>query len=113
MLLNVKMMSNPEGVIIPVASGKGGVGKTFVSANLAIALAEMGHRVIAVDLDLGGSNLHAFFGLSNRYPAISRALALQGVKTDLAAGLDAVLSELDGNGNHVAELGERTAVAAL
>ena len=34
-------------------------------------------------------------------PAISRALALQGYKTDLAAGLDAVLSEMDGNGNNV------------
>ena len=64
------MIRNPEGVIIPVASGKGGVGKTFVTANLAIALAEMGHRVIAVDLDLGGSNLHSFLGLSNRYPGI-------------------------------------------
>ena len=31
-------------------------------------------------------------------PAISRALAVQGYKTDLAAGLDAVLTELDGNG---------------
>jgi alanine-glyoxylate transaminase / serine-glyoxylate transaminase / serine-pyruvate transaminase len=35
-------------------------------------------------------------------PAISRALALQGFKTDLAAGLDAVLAELDGNGNGIA-----------
>ena len=46
-------------------------------------------------------------------PAISRALALQGHKTDLAAGLDAVLSELDGNGNHVVALREEAAVAAL
>lgn len=46
-------------------------------------------------------------------PAISRALALQGVKTDLAAGLDAVLAELDGNGNMVAERTEKAAVAAL
>jgi len=45
-------------------------------------------------------------------PAISRALALQGVKTDLAAGLDAVLSELDGNGNNVVELKEKAAAAA-
>jgi alanine-glyoxylate transaminase/serine-glyoxylate transaminase/serine-pyruvate transaminase len=45
-------------------------------------------------------------------PAISRALALQGVKTDLAAGLDAVLSELDGNGNNVVALREKTAAAA-
>jgi hypothetical protein len=31
-------------------------------------------------------------------PVISRALAVQGIKTDLSAGLDAVLTELDGNG---------------
>ena len=46
-------------------------------------------------------------------PAISRALALQGFKTDLAAGLDAVLSELDGNGNNVVELRDKKAAAAL
>ena len=45
-------------------------------------------------------------------PAISRALALQGFKTDLAAGLDAVLAELDGNGNVTAELKEKAAAAA-
>ena len=41
--------------IIPVASGKGGVGKSLFTANLAIALAQQGHSVIAVDLDMGGS----------------------------------------------------------
>jgi len=46
-------------------------------------------------------------------PAISRALALQGFKTDLAAGLDAVLAELDGNGNISAELKEKAAATAL
>jgi hypothetical protein len=46
-------------------------------------------------------------------PAISRALALQGFKTDLAAGLDAVLSELDGDGNNVVELKEKQVAAAL
>lgn len=54
--------------IIPVASGKGGVGKTFLTANLAIALAEMGHSTIAIDMDLGGSNLSSFLGLPNRFP---------------------------------------------
>lgn len=57
-------------IIIPVAGGKGGVGKTFIAANLAIALAEMGHTTIAIDLDLGGSNLHSFLGLHNRFPGI-------------------------------------------
>jgi len=51
--------------ILPVASGKGGVGKSFFTANLAIILAEMGQKVIAVDLDLGGSNLHSLLGIKN------------------------------------------------
>jgi Mrp family chromosome partitioning ATPase len=63
-------MNPPAATIIPIASGKGGVGKSFVSSNLAIALAQKGHRVIAVDLDFGGANLHSFLGLANRYPGI-------------------------------------------
>lgn len=56
--------------IIPIASGKGGVGKSFFTANIAIALAEMGHPTVAVDMDMGGSNLHFFLGLPNRFPGI-------------------------------------------
>ncbi|MBU0988109.1 MAG: P-loop NTPase [Proteobacteria bacterium] len=56
--------------IIPIAGGKGGVGKTFLAANLAVALADRGYVTLAVDLDLGGSNLHSFLGLSNRFPGI-------------------------------------------
>lgn len=56
--------------IIPVAGGKGGVGKSIFTANLGIALAELGHSVIVADLDLGGSNLHTFLGLANDAPGI-------------------------------------------
>jgi len=49
--------------IIPIASGKGGVGKSTLSANLAIALAQTGKRVILADLDLGASNLHHILGI--------------------------------------------------
>ena len=52
-------------VIIPVASGKGGVGKTLICANLGIALGNNGKKVILVDLDLGASNLHTFLGVMN------------------------------------------------
>ena len=45
-----------------VASGKGGVGKSVLSASLAIGLAQTGPRAVAVDLDLGGANLHTLFG---------------------------------------------------
>jgi len=60
--------------IIPVAGGKGGVGKTFVTANLAVALAQAGKSVIAVDADLGNSNLHTLLGLENRYVGVGEYL---------------------------------------
>ena len=59
-----------ERTIIPIASGKGGVGKSFLAANLSIALAGLGKKVIAADLDFGGSNLHTCFGLHNTHPGI-------------------------------------------
>jgi flagellar biosynthesis protein FlhG len=49
--------------ILPIASGKGGVGKSLVAANLSIALAQCGKRVVLVDLDLGASNLHLVLGM--------------------------------------------------
>lgn len=61
-------MSKP--IIIAVASGKGGVGKSLITANLAIALANAGKQTIAVDLDLGGSNLHSYLGLPNKHAGI-------------------------------------------
>ena len=48
--------------IIPVASGKGGVGKSLLSANLAVALGKAGKKVVIADLDLGASNLHLVLG---------------------------------------------------
>jgi flagellar biosynthesis protein FlhG len=48
--------------IIPVASGKGGVGKSLVSANLGVAFAHAGQKVVVADLDLGASNLHLVLG---------------------------------------------------
>ena len=48
--------------IIPIASGKGGVGKSLLSANLAIALGQAGKKVLLADLDLGASNLHLVIG---------------------------------------------------
>jgi flagellar biosynthesis protein FlhG len=53
------------GTLISVASGKGGVGKSVVSANLALALAKGGKRVILADLDVGGADAHIMFGELN------------------------------------------------
>jgi flagellar biosynthesis protein FlhG len=52
----------PE-VIWAVAGGKGGTGKTFLSANLAIALSVDRGDVVAIDADLGGPNLHTVLGV--------------------------------------------------
>ncbi len=51
-------------VITSVASGKGGVGKTFVTINLAALLAKKGKRVLAVDCDLGLANMDIMLGLN-------------------------------------------------
>lgn len=61
--------------IVPVASGKGGVGKTVVTANLGITLAQAGKTVILVDLDLGAANLHTILGIRNRQPGIGHVIA--------------------------------------
>jgi len=61
--------------IIPVASGKGGVGKSFITANLGMLLAAYGKRTVLVDMDLGGSNLHTYLGMKNRNLGIGNFLS--------------------------------------
>jgi septum site-determining protein MinD len=52
--------------VLTVTSGKGGVGKTTTTANLAVALSMLGQRVVAVDTDIGLRNLDVVMGLENR-----------------------------------------------
>ena len=58
------------GIIIPIGSGKGGVGKTVFTANLGAVLAASGKTVVLVDLDLGGANLHTCLGVRNKFPGV-------------------------------------------
>ncbi len=58
----VRSARAPGPTIWAVASGKGGVGKSVLCSSLAIGLAQTGPRAVAVDLDLGGANLHSLFG---------------------------------------------------
>ncbi|MBT7861930.1 MAG: P-loop NTPase [Gemmatimonadetes bacterium] len=51
----------PSTVIWPVAGGKGGTGKSTLTANLGLGLSLLGYKVILVDGDLGGADLHLFF----------------------------------------------------
>jgi flagellar biosynthesis protein FlhG len=70
--------------ITAVTSGKGGVGKTFVSCNLAAALARQGRRVLLLDADLGLANVDVMLNLAPK-------ITLHDVFTGKAALQDAIL----------------------
>jgi len=53
--------------VISVTSGKGGVGKTTLTVNLAVAFAQMGKRVAIFDADLGLANVHILLGIKPKY----------------------------------------------
>jgi flagellar biosynthesis protein FlhG len=57
----------PQVQVIAVTSGKGGVGKTNVVANLGYALTRMNKRVLVLDADIGLANIDVLLGLSPRY----------------------------------------------
>src|SRR3712207_5177949 len=62
---NPSTLTKPERIkqIWAIGGGKGGVGKSLIASSISIALARMGYRVIAIDLDLGGANLHTSLGV--------------------------------------------------
>jgi len=57
--------------IISIASGKGGVGKSMLAANLGLLLARKGLRTVIADLDVGGADIHVLFGEFNPRRTIS------------------------------------------
>ncbi|MEQ1637511.1 MAG: MinD/ParA family protein [Methylococcales bacterium] len=64
--------------VMAVTSGKGGVGKTNLSVNLGIAMAEMGRRVALLDADMGLANVDILLGM---YPEFNLSHVLKGQKT--------------------------------
>jgi flagellar biosynthesis protein FlhG len=56
--------SKDSKIIWTIGGGKGGSGKSFITANIGICLSKLGSRVILIDADLGGANLHTFLGIS-------------------------------------------------
>lgn len=88
-------------IILSVASGKGGAGKSMVSSNLGLLLAKRGYRVTLVDLDTGGANLHVLFGHFHPTTTLTDFLnrkikTLQGVAQPLS--VNANLSLISGTG---------------
>ncbi len=58
-----------------IGGGKGGVGKSLISSSLGISLARMHQKVIAIDLDLGGANLHTTLGVDLPQQSLSDFLS--------------------------------------
>lgn len=80
----IKMNKSPKPLarVIAVTSGKGGVGKSNTSINLAIQLKKMGHRVIILDADFGLANIEIMFGTVPKYnlaDLIYRGMGMQDI----------------------------------
>ena len=86
----------PEGArIIAVTSGKGGVGKTFLSANLATALTRRGQRVLVLDADLGLANLDVVLNLHPKitlHDVFTGKSTLEDAVIQTPGGFDALLA---------------------
>lgn len=80
--------------IIAIASGKGGVGKSFFAANLSMSLNQINIPTLLVDGDLGGANLHNFVGLKapgkSIYNFIKEKVPIDDIILQTPAGVDFV-----------------------
>jgi len=79
--------------IITIASGKGGVGKTNISTNLALAYAKIGKKVIVLDADLGLANVNVVMGMIpkyNLYHVIRKQKTMKEVILDTDYGIQIV-----------------------
>ena len=61
--------------VISIASGKGGVGKTTISANLGIALSNLGWDVLVMDMDINMANLELILGLEGKPVTLQEVLS--------------------------------------
>jgi flagellar biosynthesis protein FlhG len=77
-----------EGQIWAVGGGKGGTGKTFVTSSTGAYLARRGRRVVMVDMDLGGANLHSFFGINRPQKSLTSFFETGARLSDLVVDTD-------------------------
>ena len=82
--------TKPKTRIIAVASGKGGVGKTNISANLAITYAKLGKKVVILDADLGLANVNVILGIIpkfNLYHVIRKQKTMEEIVYETEYGI--------------------------
>ncbi|KAF1722449.1 MinD/ParA family protein [Pseudoxanthomonas wuyuanensis] len=91
--------------VVAVTGGKGGVGKTNLSVNLAVSLAEMGKRTLLMDADLGLANVDVLLGLSPKFTLADLVAGRCGLEDVLVEGPDGLLIVPASSGfRHMAEL---------
>ena len=79
--------------IITISSGKGGVGKTNLSVNMALAFARIGRKVVVMDADLGLANINVMFNLIpkyNLYHVIKKQKTIQEILVETEYGISIV-----------------------
>ncbi|MFQ5454893.1 MAG: MinD/ParA family protein [Nitrospirota bacterium] len=77
--------------VIAITSGKGGVGKTNVVANLAIALSKLGKKVMILDADLGLGNLDVLLGLTPKYNVQHLLMGEKGLSDIIVNGPSGIM----------------------
>jgi flagellar biosynthesis protein FlhG len=91
--------------VVAVTGGKGGVGKTNVSVNLAVSLAEMGKRTLLMDADLGLANVDVLLGLSPKFTLADLVAGRCGLEDVLLEGPEGLMVVPASSGfRHMAEL---------
>src|SRR5947207_15335527 len=84
------------GAIVAVGSGKGGVGKTTLAVNLALALSKLGHRTGLLDADIYGPNVPLMLG-TRRQPKVMRENRIEPLEVH---GLKVISVGLANHGNY-------------
>ena len=112
--------AQPQGVrnFVAVASGKGGVGKSTVAANLAVALARQGYAVGLVDTDIYGPSIPTMFGVKDEKPRVNEArkiipLERSGVKLLSMGFLASCNNDGDSSGESAASTGLSADASAI
>ena len=91
--------------VIAVTGGKGGVGKTNLSVNLAVSLAEMGKRTLLMDADLGLANVDVLLGVSPKFTLADLVAGRCQLEDVLVEGPEGLLIVPASSGfRHMAEL---------